>query len=138
MVWNWKRDEGIAIQCDSNDLTDAVSDIQWSPYSSTVFASVADDGRCEIWDLAVKNFEPIIINRGTPGVKRTMVRFNKFFPVLVTGNVDGDVEVFRVQNMEPRQMTTEEQKKNLEEVVYPAGKGRGGNEDADEDEINAE
>lgn len=109
LLWNWKETyDAPVVTCHSTDLFDAVSDICWSPDTSTVFASVADDGRCEIWDLASNQIDPIIVNRGTPGVKRTMVRFNQFYPVLTTGNVEGDVEVFRILNMEHEQRTIED------------------------------
>jgi len=42
------------------DLTDAVHDVCWSPLSSTVFASVAGDGRVEVWDLANSKLDPAV------------------------------------------------------------------------------
>jgi WD40 repeat protein len=136
LVWNWKRDDPPALTCHSLDLKDAVTDIQWSPNTSTVFASAADDGRIEIWDLAVSNIDPIIVKHGNPEMKipRTMVRFNEFFPVLVSGNCDGDVEVYRLLNMEHGQMTMEEQRERLERVIYPSGKGKSMEEDQDDDD----
>jgi WD40 repeat protein len=37
-----------------------VNDISWSPKTSSVFASVAEDGRVEIWDLYRNNLAPMI------------------------------------------------------------------------------
>ena len=37
-----------------------VNDICWSPKTSSVFASVAEDGRVEIWDLHRNNLAPMI------------------------------------------------------------------------------
>lgn len=44
------------------DLTDQVNDIQWSPHTSTLFADVCNDGRFEIWDIALNSLNPIITN----------------------------------------------------------------------------
>ena len=43
----------------SLDLFDEVLDVKWNPYCSTSFASACKDGRVEIWDLAIKNLDPI-------------------------------------------------------------------------------
>ena len=37
------------------DLFDEVMDIEWSPNTSTLFASVCKDGRLELWDLEKNN-----------------------------------------------------------------------------------
>ena len=34
---------------------DEINDIEWSPLCSTLFASVAKDGRLELWDLKKMN-----------------------------------------------------------------------------------
>lgn len=44
----------------SIDLWDAVNDVAWSPTCSTVFASVAANGRVELWDLAQSVLDPIV------------------------------------------------------------------------------
>ncbi|CAN0222778.1 unnamed protein product, partial [Laminaria digitata] len=36
----------------SFDLGNAVGDVFWSPYSSTVFAAVTSDGKVHVFDLA--------------------------------------------------------------------------------------
>jgi len=43
----------------SFDLGSAVGDIQWSPYSSTVFAAVTQDGHVRVYDLSVNKYEPL-------------------------------------------------------------------------------
>jgi len=51
-VWN-NKDQKEKLTChDIQSLKDQVNDIEWSPDTSTVFASVANDGRVEIWDLS--------------------------------------------------------------------------------------
>ena len=42
------------------DLADVVYDVAWAPHKSTIFASVAGDGRIELWDLAVSTLDPVI------------------------------------------------------------------------------
>jgi len=39
-------------------LKEQVNDVVWSPNTSSVFASVANDGRIEIWDLFKDNLQP--------------------------------------------------------------------------------
>ena len=86
--WDWRRDESPIFSCHSTDLTDSVNDIEWSPHTSTIFASVCDDGRIEIWDLAVSNINPIFVRKSeTREPSRSVVRFCKEYPVLVSGNV---------------------------------------------------
>lgn len=43
----------------SFDLGNAVGDIFWSPYSSTVFAAVTSDGKVHVFDLAENKHEPL-------------------------------------------------------------------------------
>ncbi|CAM9993072.1 unnamed protein product [Choristocarpus tenellus] len=44
----------------SVDLSDVVNDVAWSPTCSTVFASVAGDGRVELWDLCRSTLDPVV------------------------------------------------------------------------------
>ena len=37
-----------------------MNDIEWSPNTSSVFGSVANDGRVEIWDLYRDNLGPML------------------------------------------------------------------------------
>jgi len=69
-----------------------VNDICWSPKTSSVFASVAEDGRVEIWDLFRNNLGPMIcfFDLDANGQKihtpKTAVKFAKSLPVLFTGD----------------------------------------------------
>ena len=49
-----------------------MNDIEWSPYTSSVFASVANDGRIEIWDLFKDNLSPLLtyFDKGSEGEVR--------------------------------------------------------------------
>lgn len=53
-------------------------DFEWSPHTSTLFASVCKDGRLELWDLARNNMlDPTVVipPKGTFMPAKTMVRF---------------------------------------------------------------
>lgn len=93
------------------DLTDEVYDIEWSPYCSTMFASTAKDGRLELWDLYKRQLDPIYVDWGGTSKKpdgfhtlspRTSVKFNKHDPILVTGNMDGEIDVYRIFGYESK------------------------------------
>lgn len=43
----------------SFDLGNAVGDVAWSPYSSTVFAAVTADGKVHVFDLNENKHEPL-------------------------------------------------------------------------------
>jgi len=98
-LWNWRRDQALNT-FQSLDLNDEVTDIEWSPNCSTLFASVCKDGRLELWDLSKKNMlDPIVILGGPDDQKypaKTTVRFSRGAPVLIAGDVNGDVYVFRL------------------------------------------
>ena len=75
-------------------------DVEWSPNCSTLFASVAKDGRIELWDLTKNNmldpFAQIPKQSETPLPPKTVVRFAQGAPVIVTGDIAGDISVFRL------------------------------------------
>ena len=135
-VWDWRREETPLYSCKSEDLFDAVNDIEWSPHSSTIFSCVCDDGRVELWDLEHDKIKPLITRkagaqgRGDPG---TMVRFCQEFPVLVTGNSKGVVEVYRLKNLKQPLQTKEEHKLRLEKALFPNEKERRKGEDEEEE-----
>jgi WD40 repeat protein len=139
-VWDWRREESPLFACRSQDLYDAVNDIEWSPHSSTIFSNVCDDGRVEIWDLSVSNISPIITRKPeTRSDPSTMVRFCQEFPVLVTGNSKGIVDVYRLKNLNQELLTKDEHKKRLEKAVYPierAGYHKGEDEEEEMEGID--
>lgn len=58
-LWHQKSSEPVH-SFQSVDLSDVVHDVAWSPRNATVYASVAGDGRVEIWDLTHSTLDPII------------------------------------------------------------------------------
>jgi len=103
--------------CQAQDLFDGVNDIYWSPTNSTVFSAAMDDGRVELWDLSIKPHDPLVIHypRGST-TPRTCVRFADS-PVLVSGDVEGNVDIMRIYNSFPGPPTVEEQIAKLEAVI---------------------
>lgn len=102
-----------------HELKAQVNDICWSPQTSSVFASVANDGRIEVWDLKINALQPLLthfdkvkneegeeVNVTTP---RTIVKIGKFNPIIFTGNTLGQVTVYRTHGLEHEQVTEEDQ-----------------------------
>lgn len=96
-------------------LKQQVNDICWSPKTSSIFASVADDGRVEIWDLKRDNLAPLICyfdldsNGNKIHTPKTAVKFAKTLPVLMTGDTEGRVHVYRTMGLEHEQVTLNDQ-----------------------------
>jgi WD40 repeat protein len=84
-------------------MTYQVNDIEWSPYTSTIFGSVCDDGRVEIWDLARGTIDPIITMKtdepGKANVARKSIKFSRSSQVVACGDSDFDIDVFRLYNL---------------------------------------
>lgn len=89
-----------------DQLREQVNDICWSPDNSTCFASVANDGRVEIWDLALNNLSPLVCHfdedseGNKTGCPKTAVKFARGIPVLFTGDTQGKVHVYRTMGLE--------------------------------------
>lgn len=64
-LWNIKETKALNT-FQSSDLTAAVNDVVWSPYSSTLFGSVTGDGRIMLYDLAVSAIDPIVVYERNP------------------------------------------------------------------------
>ena len=73
-----------------------------------MFASTARDGRLEIWDLEKRSLDPIYVDwNGSPNkvegkeyAARTCVKFNSRDPVVVSGNTNGEISVYRINGYE--------------------------------------
>lgn len=120
-VWNHKEPIGKQekLVCREQHLQEQVNDVAWSPSTSSVFALVSDDGRVEIWDLYKNNLEPKLtyfdkINKKTrSNTAKTCVRWSRQSPVLVTGNVEGVVHVYRTNGLEHVQVSHADQVQRL-------------------------
>lgn len=104
----------------STDLYDAVNDVVWAPQNSTSFAAAMDDGRIELWDLAEKPLDPIVVHypqAEKPQRRRTCVRFSPNSPVLVAGDDQGSVDVMRMYNTNQSYYSDQEQQDRLAAVM---------------------
>mmetsp|Transcript_84867 Transcript_84867/g.205776 ORF Transcript_84867/g.205776 Transcript_84867/m.205776 type:complete len:705 (+) Transcript_84867:326-2440(+) len=73
----------------SFDVSTAVGDIDWAPYSSTVFACVTADGRVLVYDLLVNKHGALCNQKVVKKAKLTHVRFNQSEPILLAGDDKG-------------------------------------------------
>jgi len=71
------------------DLGSAVADICWSPYSSTVFAAVTNDGKVHVFDLAQNKSDPLCSQKIVKRSRLTKVCFNNRDFVLIVGDERG-------------------------------------------------
>ena len=114
-IWNNKHNYPV-MNLHTNELSHQINDIEWSNDTSTVFGCVADDGRIEIWNLAKKAIQPIIIEDiGT--VPKKSIKFSFGGKVVATGSSDGTIDVFRIYNMEHSPVSDEHQIQHLQHVI---------------------
>ncbi|KAL4445579.1 hypothetical protein ABPG74_006130 [Tetrahymena malaccensis] len=126
-LWNIKEEQPLST-FQSLDLQDEVMDVEWSPNCSTLFASVAKDGRMELWDLTKNNmldpFAQIIPkNNEPPFPPKTMVRFAQSAPVIITGDIAGDLNVYRLHGYEDSDPKVQHDR--LLKLLYPSGYTKG-------------
>lgn len=80
----------------SFDLGNAVGDVAWAPYSSTVFAAVTSDGKVHVFDLAENKHEPLCEQKVVKRAKLTHVTFNQRDPILIVGDDRGGVNSLKL------------------------------------------
>lgn len=73
------------------DLGDAVGDVAWAPYSSTVFAAVTAGGKVCVFDLAQNKTEPLCAQTVVKNAKLTHIVFSEVDPILFVGDTRGTV-----------------------------------------------
>lgn len=114
-VWNAKSTQPKLTCHQIENLKQQVNDICWSPNTSSVFASVADDGRIEIWDLKRDPLNPVLtwFDKDASGQEvhtpKTIVRFSRQSPVVLTGTDNGKVGVYRTHGLEHVQVSERDQ-----------------------------
>jgi len=130
-LWNTMEQEE-RLEFHSVDLTDVVHDVAWSPTSSTIFGSVAGDGRLEIWDLSQSLLDPAIRiypeePRADPASDRepthhpaqTSVLFSDNSPVVAVGSSTGSARIYRIAGLDVRPaLGTEAQIERLRSAMY--------------------
>ncbi len=80
------------------DMQYPVSDVMWSPFKSTVFASVTSgDGYLKLFDLAVNKNDAIGETKPSPSVsKLSHLAFNPKEPVIAVSDHSGVVHVLKI------------------------------------------
>ncbi|CAC9490923.1 dynein intermediate-chain-like protein [Leishmania infantum JPCM5] len=73
------------------DLGDAVGDVAWAPYSSTVFAAVTAGGKVCVFDVAQNKTEPLCAQTVVKNAKLTHIVFSEADPILFVGDTRGTV-----------------------------------------------
>lgn len=70
------------------ELNNPVSDVEWAPYSSTVFAALTLNGNVHVYDIYLNSKSPLCIQNIIFKKKRSLTRviFSPFFPILIIGD----------------------------------------------------
>ena len=76
------------------DLGCAVGDIEWAPYSSTVFAAVTSAGNLYVYDLKQEKHHHMCEHPAMKKAKALHVSFNKSDPIILVGDERGGVNSF--------------------------------------------
>ncbi len=77
------------------DMQNAVGDVAWSPWCSTIFAAVTIQGDMKLFDLN-RNRKSAIHEKKLHDIPINHLAFNKFEYVFVTGNEKGKVRLWRM------------------------------------------
>ena len=115
-IWNNKHNYPV-MNLHTNELCHQVNDIEWSKDTSTVFGDVADDGRIEIWDLARSAIQPIIVLIDEDKVPKKSIKFSEGAKVVATGSASGNIDIYRIYNMEHSPVSDEHQVKRLQNII---------------------
>ena len=80
------------------DLGCAVGDIEWAPYSSTVFAAVTSLGNLYVYDLIQEKHHHLCEHPAMKKAKALHVSFNKVDPIILVGDERGGVNSFKLNS----------------------------------------
>jgi dynein intermediate chain 1 len=90
----WDHNQPSAIM--SFDLGNAVGDVCWSPYSSTVFGAVTSDGKVHTFDLSENKHEPLCEQKVVKRARLTHIQFNAVDPIIIVGDDRGGVNSLKL------------------------------------------
>ncbi|XP_024536381.1 WD repeat-containing protein 78 isoform X1 [Selaginella moellendorffii] len=91
-LWREEQESALLVFQTANE---SVGDIRWSCKHSCVFGTVSDDGRLEIWDMAVTAMKPVIVYPFA-NTKLSCLLFSEDAPVVLAGGSTGAISVFRL------------------------------------------
>ncbi|KAJ3171990.1 WD repeat-containing protein 78 [Geranomyces variabilis] len=94
----WKDDGGDECLMRFQGGKDTITDLAWSPATSTVFGCVSTDGRMEIWDLHFSVLDPVILHTVLDR-QLTSIIFAHKSPVVLTGDDNGSVNVYKLKKL---------------------------------------
>jgi len=103
--------------CHSMNLIHQINDVEWSPYTSTIFGCVADDGRVEIWDLSKLTIDPIIEFKDDKGIAKKSIKFSSSSHIVATGDSDFGIDIFRIYNLEHEKVSDDDQISRLKQII---------------------
>lgn len=92
-IWHYKHFNPLIIF----DMQNAVGDISWSPWCSTIFAAVTVSGDMKFFDLN-RNRKQAIYEKKYQDIAINHIAFNKFEFVFLTGNEKGKVRLWRMSD----------------------------------------
>ncbi|XP_076753588.1 dynein intermediate chain 2, ciliary [Xylocopa sonorina] len=80
------------------DLGVSIGDVQWAPYSSTVLASVSNDGKVTVFDLNINKYKPICSQQIVSKKKNklTKLAFNNKLPFIIVGDDKGTINTLKL------------------------------------------
>lgn len=81
-----------------------------------VFATATGGGRVEVWDFAASTLLPVAVHT-LPGHKRTSVLFNSHNSIIIAGDDNGGVSVFRSFEISRRCEAEQQQRERLAEAM---------------------
>ncbi|XP_049762330.1 dynein intermediate chain 2, ciliary-like [Schistocerca cancellata] len=92
-IWEDKRSDPLYIF----DLGNPVQDVEWAPYSSTVFAAITD-GRVHVFDLNIDKYRPICVQFVVSARRNRLskITFNYKIPALLVGDERGCVTSLKI------------------------------------------
>ena len=91
-IWHYKIFAPLIIF----DMQNAVGDVAWSPWCSTIFAAVTIQGDMKFFDLNRNRKSAIHEKKLHDSIPINHMAFNKFEYVFVTGNEKGKVRLWRM------------------------------------------
>ncbi|OMJ79680.1 hypothetical protein SteCoe_20245 [Stentor coeruleus] len=91
------------------DLSVAVGDVAWAPYSSTIFAAVTSDSKCYIYDISTEKSAQIC-DKKIPHGKLNHICFNPSLPIVIIGTDRGSVRSYKLSpNLRKTEKLTEDE-----------------------------
>jgi len=113
------------------DLGNSVGDINWSPYSSTVFSAVSSDGKVHVFDMMENKHEALCEQKVVKRARLTHCRFNLKDYMLIVGDDRGGVNALKLspnlrkvvtsQNEDIPDLTYDVQRKKIESLLLMVG-----------------